>query len=309
MVRGFNQEQGADFNKIFAHTTQFSSLMILFAIKMKKNGALKGFDVVSAYPHSPIEEGMYILPPDGYPCWDSSKVLLLRYALYGTKQAACCWSKFFPKVFLVMGCSYCVNDQSLSILKYQNDVAIIWIHVDNGQICALSIGIINHIRRALETPFELVWQDEVDQMVGVKIQNCQDGIFLSQPHLTQTILEDNGFLMLNAATPMVAGLLLKTASKDSVAMDQTKYLSMIGSLSYLAVGTRPDIEFTVNYLVCFSDKPQTDHWTALKHFLRYLSETRMEGILFKNNDVNEDLEVHCDSNWGGKASRSTHGYI
>lgn len=134
-------------------------------------------------------------------------------------------------------------------------------------------------------------------------------MFLSQPHLTRTILEDNDFLTSNAATPMVAGLVLTTANDDDVALDQTRYLLIIGSLSYLAVGTRPDIAFAVNYLARFLAKPQKEHWLAVKHVLRYLLGTWTEGILFKNNDVNEELEVYCDSNWGGENSRSTHGYV
>lgn len=108
---------------------------------------------------------------------------------------------------------------------------------------------------------------------------------------------------------MVAGLVLTTAADDAVPVDQSKYLLLMGSLSYLAVGTRPDIAFTVNYLACFSARPQAEHWTALKHLLCYVSGSRNEGILFKNTDVNGGLEVFCDSNWGGENSRSTHGYI
>lgn len=309
VVCGFSQEQGVDFNETFAPTARFSSLMILFAIKVKKGWIIKGFDVVSAYPHSPIEEEIYILPPDGYPCSDPSKVLLLRRALYGTKQAARCWWKFFSKVLSKIGCSYCVNDQSLYVLKHQSETAVIWIHVDDGQICALGQNIINHIRKALEQSFELVWQDEVDQIVGVKVDVRRDGIFLSQPHLTRTILEENGFMTSSAATPMVAGLILATAAEGAAPIDQSKYLSVIGSLSYLAVGTRPDIAFTVNYLARFSAKPQNEHWVALKHLLRYLSGSRNEGILLKNDDVNGELEVFCDSNWGGEYSRSTHGFV
>lgn len=70
---------------------RFSSLMILFAIKMKKKWILKNFDVVLAYPHSPIDGEIYILPPDGYPFSIPLKVLSPRRALYRTKQAACCW--------------------------------------------------------------------------------------------------------------------------------------------------------------------------------------------------------------------------
>lgn len=67
------------------------------------------------------------------------------------------------------------------LLKYQTEVAIIWIHVDDGEICASSIGIINHIQKALELSFEMVWQDDINQILGLEIQNQGDGIFLSQP--------------------------------------------------------------------------------------------------------------------------------
>lgn len=252
MVRGFNQEQGVDFNETFAPTARFSSLMILFAIKVKKGWHLRGFDVVSAYPHSPIDEEIYILPPDGYPCTNPGHVLKLCRALYGTKQAARCWWKFFSKVLSGIGCAYCVNDQSLYVLKHKEEVAVVWIHVDDGQICASSLTIINYIRKALEQSFELVWQDKVDQIVGVKITESSSGVFLSQPNLTRSILEDNGFMTSAAATPMVAGLQLVTADVNMNPVDQSKYLLLIGLLSYLAVGTRPDIALSVNYLARFS---------------------------------------------------------
>lgn len=78
---------------------------------------------------------------------------------------------FLSKVLSKIGCSYCVNDQSLYVLKHQSGTAIIWIHVDDGQICASSLEIVNHICKASEMSFKLVWQDNVDQIVGVKIEN------------------------------------------------------------------------------------------------------------------------------------------
>lgn len=264
VVRGFNQEQGVDFNETFAPTARFSSLMILFAIKVKRGWHLRGFDVVSAYPHSPIEEEIYVVPPEGYPCLVVDRVLRLRRALYGTKQAARCWWKFFFKVLSKIGCAYCVNNQSIYVLKHGKDVAVVWIHVDDGQICASSLQIIGYIRKALEESFDLVWQENVDQIVGIKIKQEDGGIFLSQPTLTKNILKDNGFLTSYAAS-MVSGLQLTTASINTEPIDQSKYLSLIGSLSYLAVGTRPDIAFAVNYLARFSARPQQDHGTAVKH--------------------------------------------
>lgn len=258
-VQGFNQEHGVGFNKTFAPMARFSSRMILFAIEVKKGWHLQSFDVVSAYPHSPIEKEISVMLPEGYPCLFASNVLRLYRTLYGTKQSTHCWWKFFSKVLSKIGWAYCVNNQSVYVLKHGDDVSVVWIHVEYGRICASSLDIIGYIQKALENSFDLVWQDNVDQIIGIKIHQRNHGIFLSQPTLKGTILEDNGFLTLSAATPMVSSFQLIRTSVEVEPVDQSKYLSLIGILSYLVVGTRPDISFAVNYLAGFSAWPQHDH--------------------------------------------------
>lgn len=268
VVRGFDQREGIDFQEMFAPTARFGSLMIMFAISVKKRWIMQGFDVVSAYPHSPIDEEIYIEPPEGYPCKTEGNVLMLQKALYGTKQAARCWWKYFSSVLKEIRCAFCASDQSLYILRYKTHMAILWIHVDDGQICASNMEIIDYIRRGLERSFDLVWQEKIEHIVGIKVEHRQEGMFLSQPVLTRNLLAEQGFEISSAATPMVAGLQLETAGPDQTPVEASKYLSIIGSSSYLAVGTRPDLAFTVNYLARFSSSPQTTHWTAINHLLR-----------------------------------------
>lgn len=64
---------------------RFSSLMIFVAIRVKGSWYLQGFDVVLAYPHSPIDEDIYVVPPESYPCSIATNVLRLHRAVYGTK--------------------------------------------------------------------------------------------------------------------------------------------------------------------------------------------------------------------------------
>lgn len=95
LVQGFSQQEGVNFNKTFAPTAKFTSLMIHFTVAVRTGWKLRGFDIVAAYPHSPIDEKLYIRPPEGYPNAWSGSVLELGRALYGTKQAARCWWKHF----------------------------------------------------------------------------------------------------------------------------------------------------------------------------------------------------------------------
>lgn len=309
VVRGFSQREGVDFTETFAPTAKFTSLMILFSVAVKKGWKIRGFDVVAAYPHSPIDKKIYIRPPEGYPNANSESVLELCRALYGTKQAARCWWKHFSTLLSGIGCRYCINDQSLYVLKYKGDTAILWIHVDDGAICGSSENILCFIRESLLKTFEISWSDNLEQIVGIKIDQTEGGILLSQPTLTRSILESTGFVSSRVSTPMVANIKLETANELSGGVEASKYLSILGSLSYLAIGTRPDISFAVNYLARFSSRPDDTHWMALKHLLRYLGGTSTDGIVFVGCQEGLDLVTYCDASWGGEFSRSTHGFV
>lgn len=125
VVQGFSQQAGVDFKETFTPTACLTSLMIMFLVAVKKRWHIRGFDIVSAYPHSLIDEKIYVKPPDGFIMKDTSMVLLLKKALYGTKQAARCWWKDFSMVLMGMGCKYCVNDQSFYVLHYKGCTALL----------------------------------------------------------------------------------------------------------------------------------------------------------------------------------------
>jgi hypothetical protein len=61
------------------------------------------------------------------------------------------------------------------------------------------------------------------------------------------------------------------------------YLSDIGVLMYLANNTRPDIAFTMNYLVRHSATPTMRHWNDIKNILRYLNDIIDLGLFFQRN--------------------------
>lgn len=195
------------------------------------------------------------------------------------------------------------------MLTYKGDTAILWIHVDDGAICGSSENIFCFIRTSLLKSFEISWSDRLEQIVGSKIGQTERGIFLSQPSLTRSILESNGFMNSRVSTPMVANMKLETRHELNGGIDASKYLLILGSLSYIAIGTRPDISFAVNYLARFLSKPDETHWTALKHLIRYLSGTQNDGIMFEGGHGETDLVVYCDASWGGEFSRSTHGFV
>ena len=56
-------------------------------------------------------------------------------------------------------------------------------------------------------------------------------------------------------------------------MRSMPYRELIGSLLWVANGTRPDISFAVGSLVKYTSNPGRVHWEALLRVLGYLSQT------------------------------------
>ena len=56
-------------------------------------------------------------------------------------------------------------------------------------------------------------------------------------------------------------------------MSKVLYLSVVGSLQYLAIMTHPDIAHSVAYLTHFNANPGPEHCNALKHLFQYVKGT------------------------------------
>lgn len=57
-------------------------------------------------------------------------------------------------------------------------------------------------------------------------------------------------------------------------VEKSLYQSMVGSLMYVALATRPDIQFAVSNVAKYSTNPDQSHLTAVKRIFRYLKKTK-----------------------------------
>jgi hypothetical protein len=96
-------------------------------------------------------------------------------------------------------------------------------------------------------------------------------------------------------------------------MSLIPYKSLIGSLQYIALSTRPDISYAVNQLSRYLSNPGHQHWVSGKRVLRYLKGTARMSLLYKDHDGTQSskLEVFCDADWAGDIDdrKSTTGIV
>ncbi|XP_074371249.1 secreted RxLR effector protein 161-like [Apium graveolens] len=155
-------------------------------------------------------------------------------------------------------------------------------------------------------------------VLGIQIHRDRSrGILgLSQKSYIEKILERYG--MKDCApmdTPVSKGdkFSLKQCPKNELEireMQRIPHASVVESLMYAQVCTRPDITFIVGMLGRYLSNPGMEQWKAVKRVLRYLKKTKDYILTYRKSD---HLEIigYSDSDFGGYKNerKSTSGYV
>ena len=80
------------------------------------------------------------------------------------------------------------------------------------------------------------------------------------------------------------------------AMKTIPYASVVGSLMYTQVCTRPDIAFIVNGLGRYLSNPRHDHWVSATKVMRYLQRTKDFMLVYRRVD-NLEVVRYLDSDF------------
>ena len=68
-------------------------------------------------------------------------------------------------------------------------------------------------------------------------------------------------------------------------MRQVPYAQAVGSLMYVVLCTRSDICFTVEMVCRYQSNHCSEHWTAVKHIIKYLKRTKNHILMYSGDDL------------------------
>ncbi|KAL0451236.1 UNVERIFIED_CONTAM: Retrovirus-related Pol polyprotein from transposon TNT 1-94 [Sesamum latifolium] len=132
-----------------------------------------------------------------------------------------------------------------------------------------SLDIITETKSLLKNKFEMKDMGEVDVILGIKLIHSTDGIAISQSHYVEKIIEKFSYQNSRIAkTPYDSSVAL-FKNEGGVSVAQLRYSQIIGSLQYLANGTRLDISFSISKLARYTSCPDRTYWNALDRVLSY----------------------------------------
>ncbi|KAL0442067.1 UNVERIFIED_CONTAM: Retrovirus-related Pol polyprotein from transposon TNT 1-94 [Sesamum radiatum] len=247
VAKGFKQKEGIDYFDTYSPVARLTTIRVLIALASVYNLSIHQMDVKTAFLYGELDEEIYMDQPEGFVAHGNErKVCKLVKSLYGLKQAPKQWHEKFDQTILAFGFSVNENDKCIYCKVKGDRIIILCLYVDDILLIGSCIEIITETKSFLKNKFEMKDMGEADVILGIKLIRSTDGIAISQSHYVEKILEKFGYQNSRIAkTPYDSSVaLFKNESGVSVA--QLRYSQIIGSLQYLANGTRPDISLSVS---------------------------------------------------------------
>ena len=169
------------------------------------------------------------------------------------------------------------------------------------------------IKGELNGEFTMTDLGEMKKILGLRVQRDREHgtLNISQGPYIEIILARFNMQDANiVSTPLSRSTKPDGPTEPSqIPTTDAPYAKAVGSLMYAALGTRPDLAFMVQHLSQFTTSYKPEHWTAIKHALRYLKGTRDDGITF-HKTAGLDLELFVDADYANRNDAlSIGGYV
>ncbi len=160
------------------------------------------------------------------------------------------------------------------------DDLLLW--VDDLLLFASTTMVMKNLKKELESVFNLTDLGEPSKIVGIEISRTNETLTILQGQYIDMILQKYNMQDANpVSTPLDTNTKLKPNKKNNEPNRSNNYVSLIGSLQYLAVAMHPDIAYGINCLATYTANPALKHYSAEKRLLRYLKGTQNLGITYK----------------------------
>ncbi|SGY43793.1 BQ5605_C001g00062 [Microbotryum silenes-dioicae] len=308
VAHGCAQRPGIDFKQNYAPVVKFTSIRALIALAAATGYHVHQANVNKAYLYGKLDKPLYMRVPQGIDM--PGKILRLSKSIYGNRQAGTIWNAEIDSTLRSLGYVPTRSDICIYRREHNGHSHYIALYVDDLLLVGPSTAEIDRVLNALELAYGIKRLGPAKYILGIQVKRGHNGsITLSQECYLRDILARFQFADAKpAGVPMQPGVVLDFENSSATPEDRTRYLQAIGSLMYAAVGIRPDLAFVVSYLARFSQQPGPEHWTAIKHVLRYIKGTLDLGLTYRK--TNQPLHGYSDANWGAclTTSRSTMGY-
>lgn len=323
VAQGYSQKEGIDFEKVYAPTAKQTTIRTVLSVSAWKDWELENMDVNVAFLNAEVEEEIYMRQLEGYEVYGPNgeeMVCRLKKSIYGLKQASRNWNQTIDKWMKDYGFKASEADPCLYVKHEEQEVIVVIIWVDDLIIAGSCKRIIQDFKAAISKGFSMKDLGALKWILGVEIKRDRSRrrIEMTQTVYINQMLERFGMAECKPVGAPAEGVLSRITAEDGGRPDKL-YMSIVGSLLYASIITRPDITYAVQALGRHMQASGNEHMIAAKRVLRYLQGTKDLGLIYDAGEAGSDNGMEqqpcvfgfSDADWGGDLDtrRSTTGYL
>ena len=318
VAQGYSQIEGVNYFETFSPVARLSTIRIILAIAAINGLTLHHIDVNCAYINAELDEEIYLRPPPDFNL-PHNYALKLKKSLYGLKQSGLNWNKCITKYLEAIGFKKLSADNCVFILNpAAPNMIVIVLYVDDMIIASKLLSDIQNLKDKIKSKFNIDDLGEMKYYLGLQImQDLSKGVIkLTQAaYIKKLALKYKVDKCKVVSTPLPMDFRFDEEEINQLNDEQLNYVrnfpirEIIGSINFIASGTRMDIGYSISTLAKYQDKPNLTVCKASMHLLKFLNSTSEIELTF-HGQYNR-LVGYSDANWANDpiTRRSTSGFI
>ncbi|CAI7743005.1 unnamed protein product, partial [Closterium sp. NIES-54] len=265
VAKWYQQKEKVDYKELFASVVKPTTLRTLLVGAAIKGWVVKQMDVTTAFLNGVLEEEIFMVQPEGFDdC--SGRVLKLKKALYGLKQAPRQWYLKLRGVLEEIGFTPSTADHLLFMLGEGEQRSFMVVYVDDILIFSPSSDLVKEVMLKLQDKFKCKALGDVSFYLGLHIERDVEKrcMRVHQRKYLEALAANFGQSEGHVATPFPFGFkCLKGPEEESFGEeDRRRFHSLVSSLMYAAVNTRPDVVFATGQLARVVQCPNEEQVAA-----------------------------------------------
>jgi hypothetical protein len=276
VVRGDLQD---DWGDTYAATLAARVFRFLMGITAAFDLIAYQYDVLNAFLNAPLDRKLYARAPEGFE-HDLGKLLELRRALYGLKDAPLLWYNHLKQTLKKLGLEPVEGVQCL----FTSEKLIVFFYVDDIVVLVHPSHLSHHARfeQELKKEYEIRSLGELRWFLGIRVLRNKPNkrIYLVQDSFINKVaskFEIESYSNRGTGAPLAEDYLEASTEPHNDRRTRT-YQQLVGSLAYISVFTRPDVARAHSVLARHLQNPGQKHLSAAYQVWRYLIRTKYLAI-------------------------------
>ncbi|KAL4011886.1 hypothetical protein IC575_028950 [Cucumis melo] len=318
VAKGYTQKEGIDYEETFSPVAMIKSMRILLSIATFYDYEIWQMDVKTAFLNGNLEENIYMVQQEGFiQKGQEQNVCKLKKSIYELKQASRSLNIRYDTTIKSYGFEQNVDEPCVYKRIIKTTVAFLVLYVDDILLIGNDIGHLTDIKKWLATQFQMKDLGNAQYVLGIQIVQNQKNktLVMSQTSYIDKML--SRYKMQNSKKDLLPYRYGIHLSKEQCPktpqevedMSNIPYVSVVGSLMYALLCTRPDICYSVGIVSRYQSNPGRDHWTTVKNILKYLRRTKDYMLVYGSKDLILIGYTDSDFQTDKDARKSTSGSV